>query len=246
MKKLLAIVVTAALAIPAFGTQITAPGDPLIGGQILNGSTTFDEGTEGFDSPANNWPGAENPSFAVDGTTSKYLNFGQQGTGILISPAGGESILNQITVYTANDAVERDPTSYVIWGSSDPSVHASNFAGDGMQSMVDLSTFSVVNGGPLNLPETGAGQSRNEGGLPIDDALYFTTTTFENTDAHCTYIVMFPDVKNDPSSANSMQIAELELHGSFTGNICPVPEPSAAALIAFASLLAVPALRRRK
>ena len=246
MKKILAVLVTAALAIPAFGTQISLPGDPIIGGQIVSGSTTFDEGTDGFNIPGNNWPPGEAPELAIDGTSSKYLNFGQQGTGILLSPSGGQSVLDQITAWTANDAVERDPTSYIIWGSNDPAVHASNFNTNGTQDQVDLSSFSVVNGGPLNLPDSGPSQSRNEGGLPIEDARFFTTTVFDNVDAHCTYIVMFPDVK-DPTTANSMQIAEIELHGEFTGVACPVvPEPSTSLLLGLTTLLIIPALRRRK
>ena len=66
MKKILAVLVTAALAIPAFGTQISLPGDPIIGGQIVSGSTTFDEGTDGFNIPGNNWPPGEAPELAID------------------------------------------------------------------------------------------------------------------------------------------------------------------------------------
>ena len=184
---------SAALAIPAFGTQITAPGDPLIGGQFDDASNAFNEGIDGFAGGQNNWPGGEAPEFAVDGSAQKYLNFGINGTGILISPASGECIVAQFTVYTANDAIERDPTSYVILGSNDPSVHASNFNSNTTQDTVDLSSFSLVNGGPLNLPDTGPSMSRNLGGVndPISDATFFTTTTFDNIQTACTYVIIF-------------------------------------------------------
>ena len=53
---------------------------------------------------------------------------------------------------------------------------------------------------------------------------------------------MFDDVK-DAAAANSMQIAEVALHGEFTGHVC-VPEPAGVLLLGF-TLLALPVVRRR-
>lgn len=229
------------LVLPAQGEAIFAPGDPIVGGQASADLSIFEEGSEGFVIPGNNWPGAEGPERAIDGVGQKYLNFGVQNTGILVSPSIGQSILNEIEVWTANDAVERDPISYQLWGSNDPNVHASIATGD-----ISLESFTLVNEGPLNLPDSGPSQSRNPGGdTPL--GRFRTLTTFDNVQAFCTYAVIFDDVK-DPVAANSMQISEVQVHGDLTAEECSigvVPEPSSLALAGF-GFLALLGLRRRK
>ena len=238
LTKIAAVMVIAALTLPAKAATITAAGDPVVGGQASADLSTFSEGGEGFVQPGNNWPGAEGPENAINGVGQKYLNFGIQNTGILVTPSGGQSVLDAIQVWTANDAVERDPSSYQIWGSNDPTVHASIASGD-----ISLASFSLVNEGPLNLPDSGPSQSRNPGG-DVELGKFYTTTTFDNVDAYCTYAVIFDDVK-DPAAANSMQISELQLRGEFSGEPCPVPEPSAGLMIGL-GVLGLAAIRRRR
>jgi len=228
----------AMLALPVQAATIFAPGDPIVGGQASDDLSTFEEGGEGFVIPGNNWPGAEGPENAINGVGQKYLNFGQQNTGILVTPSVGQSVLYEIEVWTANDAVERDPSSYQIWGSNDPNVHASVASGS-----ISLESFSLVNEGPLNLPDSGPSASRNPGG-DSDLGRFRTSTTFDNVDAYCTYAVIFDDVK-DPASANSMQVSEIQVHGDLTGEVCAVPEPSTGLLFGLAGLF-VATLRRRQ
>jgi hypothetical protein len=64
------------------------------------------------------------------------------------------------------------------------------------------------------------------------------TVNFANSTAYKSYMVIFPTVKGEPA-ANSMQIGEVELHGTV------VPEPSAIALLGL-STLGVLSLRRRR
>ena len=227
----------AAIALPAGAATITAAGDPVVGGQASADLSTFEEGTEGTVQPGNNWPGAEGPENAINGVGQKYLNFGIQNTGIIVTPSGGQSILDAIQVWTANDAVERDPTSYQIWGSNDQSVHAAAASGS-----IPLASFTLVNEGPLNLPDSGPSMSRNPGGdTPL--GTYYTATTFDNADAYCTYAIIFDDVKGP--NANSMQISEVQLHGDFTGVACAVPEPATGGLAALALGLVALVRRRR-
>jgi hypothetical protein len=45
----------------------------------------------GFVQPGNNWPVGEPPSAAIDGAGQKYLNFGKENTGFVVTPAAGTS-----------------------------------------------------------------------------------------------------------------------------------------------------------
>ena len=237
LTKLTIAALIAAITLPAGAATITAPGDAIVGGQASGDLTTFEEGTAGTAGDTNNWPGNEGPENVINGKGQKYLNFGKQNTGVIVTPSGGQSILDGIQVWTANDAVGRDPTSYQVWGSNDPTVHASIASGN-----IPLGSFSLVNEGPLNLPDSGPSESRNPGG-DTDLGKFFTHTTFDNVDAYCTYAIIFDDIKD--AGQNSMQISETQLHGEFTGEACPVPEP-ASNLLVLAALAVLPMLRRRR
>jgi PEP-CTERM motif len=201
--------------------NIFTPGDAVVGGQISG--SDFVAGAEGFTGGANNWPGGEPPSAAIDGAGQKYLNFGILNTGILVTPSfngGAGSVVTGMTLWTANDAVERDPTSYQLYGSNGV-IGASPYA---------MAGFSLISSGNLALPA-----SRNAGGAAILDPLNSQTLTFANSTSYQNYLVIFPTVLNTPA-ANSMQIAEIQLDGV-------VPEPATAAL-ALLGLAGV--LRRRR
>src|SRR3954447_21126825 len=49
----------------------------------------------------------------IDQTVTKYLNFGMAGTGFIVVPAGGPSIVQSFQLTTANDSEPRDPSRYV-------------------------------------------------------------------------------------------------------------------------------------
>src|SRR5688572_576783 len=62
-------------AVPdASADTILAPTDTVLGGQVVTGA--FQVGVVGTAAGVNNWPGGELPALAIDGTQSKYLNFG--------------------------------------------------------------------------------------------------------------------------------------------------------------------------
>ena len=200
---------------------------------------TINVGVEGFNN-ANNWPGGEPPSAVIDGAGQKYLNFGVSNTGVVVTPSAG-STATSMTLWAANDAVERDPASYLLFGTN------SAVAGPSFSS----SAFTLISGGALSLPD-----SRNDGGGAALDSANSTTVAFANTEAYTTYMVLFPTVK-DGGAANSMQVAEIQLfdagnNGIFApGNTIlgvqsasTIPEPSTGLL----SLLAATALlgRRRR
>ena len=68
-----------------------------------------------------NSPSNEGPSNAFDNNPyTKYLNFDKQNAGVTIQLNAGR-VVTSFKLTTANDAVERDPTSYKLYGSNDGS-----------------------------------------------------------------------------------------------------------------------------
>lgn len=199
----------------------------------------FQIGLEGFDADTNNWPGGEAPLNAINGVGQKYLNFGKENTGVAVTPSGG-GIPTSITVWAANDAEERDPASFALYGTNHP---AMGDPGDLIGDLVFLA------GGDLLLPV-----DRTLGGdEPLGD--FSSTMDFDSADAYETYVVVFPTLK-DSVAANSMQIADIQLHeatgaGIFTpndmivGGQFVIPEPSTVILAGLGFVAVVCRLRRR-
>ena len=203
-------------------------------------AVTINVGVLGTVGGVNNWPNGEPPSAVIDGAGQKYLNFGEFNTGVVVTPSA-ESTAASMTLWAANDAVPRDPASYLLFGTN------SVIEGPSFSS----SAFTLISGGALSLPD-----SRNAGGVAALDPANSTTVSFANTNAYTTYMVLFPTVK-DEGGANSMQVAEIQLfdagaNGIFApGNTIlgvqsasTIPEPSTGLL----TLLAATALlgRRRR
>jgi hypothetical protein len=68
---------------------------------------------------SNNSPSNETAVNAFDGNPStKYLNFDKQNAGVTVKLSQGR-VVQKFTITTANDAVERDPSSYKLYGSND-------------------------------------------------------------------------------------------------------------------------------
>jgi hypothetical protein len=137
------------------------------------------------------WPGGETPDLATDDDIgTKYLHFkGEtEPTGFQIEPASGASIVTGLTLTTANDAIERDPISYELSGSNES---------------IDGPYTLIASGDIVDFAQ--------ETALPRF-TMNATAISFDNDVAYKYYQVMFPAVR-DPGSANSMQIAEVELLG---------------------------------
>ena len=66
------------------------------------------------------FPGGEAPANAVDNNPgTKYLNFGKENNGLTLTTTGDYSIINGLTLSQANDAPNRDVTSFTLRGSTD-------------------------------------------------------------------------------------------------------------------------------
>jgi hypothetical protein len=80
--------------------DVTQPGDPIV-------------------ATSNNSPGSEGVANAIDNAPTKYLNFDRLNTGFTVSPRSGLTVVNGLTLTSANDAPERDPADYNLEGSYD-------------------------------------------------------------------------------------------------------------------------------
>ena len=142
--------------------DVTQPGDPIV-------------------ATSNNSPGSEGVANAIDDTQAKYLNFDITNTGFTVTPSVGATIVTGIGLESGNDAPERDPSTYILSGSTDGT------------------NFVVISSGAVPLFS----------GRYTEQVFFFTNAT-----AYKVYKVIFPTVVNAPTSANSMQITEVELFGS--------------------------------
>ncbi|HXJ61444.1 MAG TPA: CotH kinase family protein [Verrucomicrobiae bacterium] len=69
---------------------------------------------------SSNSPGNETSENAIDNTSAtKYLNFDKLNAGFTVTPSAGDTVVQGLRFTSANDAPERDPTSFVLSGSRD-------------------------------------------------------------------------------------------------------------------------------
>ena len=141
--------------------------------------------------PSSNFPGAEGPENVIDqDPATKYLNFGEERSGFIVTPAFGAVAASSFQITTANDAVERDPATWEIYGTNEAITTPNNGVGDEQN-------WTLIDSGSLDLP---AGR----GEVAPEVAINNTSGAFSS------YRVIFPTVK-DEAAANSMQIAEFAL-----------------------------------
>ncbi|HTI99344.1 MAG TPA: hypothetical protein VL527_10720 [Dongiaceae bacterium] len=169
--------------------DVTAPTDAI---SIISGTT-----------PA----GAEVVSSAINNTIQKYLNYSTTGNttpfvgpvGFTVKPGMGNTIVNALRIYTANDSEARDPANYVLEGSQDGNA------------------FSAIASGPLALP-AGRNTTTTDAINPLTQNVQ--ELHFANSAGYNFYRVTFNTVK-DAANANSMQIGEIELLGAANPNPPP-------------------------
>jgi len=167
--------------------NVVRPGDPII---LVNGVNDGD----GNSGPP---PAQEGVERAIDGITQKYLNFLDLGSGFIVTPSAGPTLVNGLRFYTANDAQDRDPASYVLEGS---------ISGPG-------GPWTPISSGSLDLP-LGRNPGGTSPGIPVNPAVHSNqVVNFFNAARYTSYRVTFPTLRN-AAAANSMQIGEVELLSS--------------------------------
>ena len=137
------------------------------------------------------WPAAESPDLAFDDdVNTKYLHRkgGAQPTGFQITPVVGSTVVTGLTLTTANDAGNRDPITFELYGS--------NAGIDGSYTLIaagDVVDFA----GETEWPRF----TQND-----------TTIEFQNSASYTHYQILFPTLRGAAEAL--MQIAEVELIGT--------------------------------
>jgi hypothetical protein len=138
-----------------------------------------------------NSPGSEGVANAIDNQPTKYLNFdAADGTdvGFVVSPSIGRTLVTGMSVQSANDAPERDPRIVALEGSNAETAPAWD----------DAAAWEPI----------------MEVTFPAFTARFQTQTVlFDNYVPYWHYRWVVREVADIPA-ANSMQVAEVELHGS--------------------------------
>jgi len=198
----------------AGGSPILAPGNHIV--------------AVASDGSQSSYPATQNPPKAIDGdktSGSKYLNFGRENSGLIITPAAGATTVRSIRLTTANDTPSRDPSAFQLFGTNDAITDVDNSPGN-------RENWTLIASGPINLPgdPTINTDQRNVQGDII---------SFANDTPYTSYRIVFTENKGPDSGtggANSIQFSELEMFST-------VPEPTALGLIGL-SLLPVLGGRR--
>jgi len=161
------------------GTNLLAPANPIIPIRDVDPM------------PSSNSPAGEAAQFAIDrNINSKYLNFGEERSGFIVTPSSGAFAVNGFQITTANDAEARDPASWQLYGTNDTIVTPNNGIGD-------VENWTLIDSGTL--------------ALPADRLVDGPVVAVNNSaGAFNSYRMIFPTVK-DAAGANSMQIAEVKL-----------------------------------
>ncbi len=134
----------------------------------------------------------ESTQHSIDGNTgTKYCLNPGQGTGIIYIPSASSSIVKGMTMTTGNDAEGRDPTSYVLYGTTDV-VKSADF------STGESENWTLIAEGEINLPS--ARKTIIEEPIEIDNAT-----------AYSAYKIIFPTTKDDGQTV--LQFSEIQFYG---------------------------------
>jgi hypothetical protein len=126
---------------------------------------------------------------------TKYLNFGKEGSGVILTPSVGPKIISGLEITTANDAEGRDPASFQLFGTNDPITSAQH-------STSNPENWTLVTSGSLSLPAT---RLTSGGIVPVSGG----------STAYSSYRLIFPTLKDTfGGGVDSMQISELQLYDS--------------------------------
>ena len=168
------VAVSASSSLAATKLLSSADNAIAVGGKVKNNS---------------NYPANEAPGYLTDqDPNTKYLNGGQVFTGFIITPTYGATVIKSMQFNTANDAPERDPATYELYGTNEEIKSTDNSFGD-------QEAWTLISSGTLNLPEERLKASE----------FY----SFENEVSYTSYRMVFPTLKG---TGVSMQIGDVQFY----------------------------------
>ncbi len=186
-----------ALLVPAiwYAATVAAPAASI----LTPADTIF---TYGLDTRSD-YPGGESPPNVLDGDAgSKYLNFGQRNSGVIFTPTAGAATARSFVLTTANDATERDPASYLLFGTNN-AITSTNPGNTNINGLgVATENWTLIGNGTLSLPN-----ERTTLGAPVN---------IGNPGLFSAYWMVFPTVR-DEGMANSMQLADIRMFDGVGG-----------------------------
>jgi len=121
------------------------------------------------------------------------------GAGLILTPKRGPSVIHEFRIATGNNVVQRDPTSYQIYGTNDAIQSYDEGDGNGGEN------WTLIGSGSLSLPA-----ARDT----ISDPIALTNST-----AYTSYKVVFPTNGWTTTQAgdNGTQLDEIMFNGDLTG-----------------------------
>ena len=174
-------------SIDGSGTSFFSPGSPIIAIHEAVGESAS--------------PDAEGVANLLDGSTAtKYLNFGKENSGFIVTPSAGASVVRAFTITTANDFQARDPVDWELFGTN--SEISTVFHGTGKSE-----NWAPVATGTLALPEV-----RETAG---DQVVFANDVSYTSYKWVCRSL-------NNSGGADSMQISQFQFDCDPTLNQLPL------------------------
>jgi hypothetical protein len=197
---LAAVFASAAVTVAFAGGRALAAGDHIFAPGDAIRAIDPDAG------PTPSSPTGQEAAKMIDGLTgSKYLNFGREGSGIIVTP--GASVAQSFVLTTGNDAAERDPLAYQLFGTNDPITSGAFSAG------------TAENWTPISSGATGL--LTDPGRTAFGQFVNFPS----NVASYSSYKLQFGQLRTS-ANGNSMQVTELQMFSGTGGTGSPILAPA--------------------
>jgi hypothetical protein len=185
MVKKLFLLLVMLMSVPAFGGLALLSSSDMVRAVDRDGLVSW-----------SSYPAAESPDKVLDENSgTKYLNFAKENTGFIVTLSSAAAV-QSFVLTTANDAVERDPASWTLWGTNDAITSTDNSTGL-------AENWILIGSGSVALPD-----ARQTVGPVV---------TVSNSTAYSSYRMMYPTLKN-AGATNSMQVADVAYYASTDGS----------------------------
>lgn len=130
----------------------------------------------------------------VTGLDSKFLNLGGENGGFIVTPAAGSSTIDSFQISTANDAPNRDPATWELYGTDETINSVDTERGDGENwTLIDSGTFDDLQ-------------------VPMDRQVTGEVVSVNNTTEYRSYRMVFPTVR-DTATEDLLQLSAIQFFG---------------------------------